>query len=1165
MKQDLIDLITSGYELGNQLVGDEVVNYNKLNRINYQVVRNLVGEFTTSKDENGVTTADSRLDDNYNDTTVALNEIFNDYNVLTDNSHAGHSIKGGQGNHAEGFHNKLWGTFASNYSHSEGYDNRIITGGHFLLGKDYANELDVQQDGYTKYTVSGYSNHIEGNMNNVLFTNSGHVEGSNNSVIKNDYTHAEGYDTLAYGRASHAEGIGSGQPTSYYFTVSDNYATSVNTINTAISDVITNAASYNNPAKNTFSEPSIYTLMASKAETLNSAIANQFMVYESRTSYIAFAPYSYSFVPNSAFGEGSHTEGIANAAFGNGSHTEGRYNTAACDFAHTEGSDNHAFGVSSHVEGGNNITGPFAVLDTTGKDITRLYSDSTFSNTTFDYWFGLYTSFSPRSGSKLVIDKASFTTDEGSSSKTFIPRTGYQYLSSVDDNYLNLYNTNNSLAGVPFYGVMPWGSNEFVEGYQHAEGFSNVAFGNLVHAEGYRNWAISDLVHIEGFNNLATYGSNKFSGTPEDTSGTGVTVQSTIGKGIHIEGQSNTVYGYGTLHIEGSNNIVDDAKLRTTHIEGYHNMVRLSGDGLHIEGYGNYSYSAANHGAHIEGYEYEYGQDYKWEYNYGTSSYGMKLYTYNTHNYYNYFNQPSIYNVKYGPTTGSDNYRHYYETVDDVDYDSYKYRISNSAVNKGAHAEGSGTAAVGIASHAEGMSYKFIRPYLNTDYVSNRVYEYYFSTTLANGSHLEGLGNFIDDYYTTSTSGYSGNHGSYTIGAHAEGILTKINQGGAASHTEGYNTEISSNTQGAHAEGISTYAAGNGSHTEGIATSATNLGAHAEGTALVRNSGAQDSNGYYTVSDSYQRRFYDTTSISFGQYDIGDLIIYNDGSGTTKTASTLLNENIATYNYDYYKDCPSYGSNGTVRAYAPGAHSEGGGTLTTGLCSHAEGICTGSNGYGSHTEGILTLSTTYGSHAEGIGTLAVGYGAHAEGIGLYCNGATGVGSHIEGKYCKANADAAHSEGIECMTAALGAHAEGYQSQCTGAYGHTEGNNCNVSAQSGHAGGSSSQANAIGSFVHGNNLQSIYSWQTIFGQYNITNSSATQLQFENIIFALGAGTAANNRKNAMEVDKAGNVAFEGDIIFAGGQSLTDIIEELRTSGGGGSSGGASYSSADMNTY
>ena len=73
MKQDLIDLITSGYELDNQLVGDEVVNYNKLNKISYQLVRNLVGEFTESKSLNGDITADSRLDDNYTENHLALN------------------------------------------------------------------------------------------------------------------------------------------------------------------------------------------------------------------------------------------------------------------------------------------------------------------------------------------------------------------------------------------------------------------------------------------------------------------------------------------------------------------------------------------------------------------------------------------------------------------------------------------------------------------------------------------------------------------------------------------------------------------------------------------------------------------------------------------------------------------------------------------------------------------------------------------------------------------------------------------------------------------------------------------------------------------------------------------------------------------------------------
>ena len=1164
MKQDLIDLITAGYELTNQLVGDEVVNYNKLNTINFQVVRNLVGEFTTSKDENGTITTDTRLNNDYTETTITLNEIFNDYSTLTSSSGKGHSIIGGQGNHAEGFHNKLWGAYASNYNHTEGYDNKVYTGGMLLLGQDFSSDAEAQTAGYTNGEMNGYGNHIEGRQNNILFANLSHVEGRSNSVIKNDCGHAEGFDTLAYGTAAHAEGTGEGRPTWDYFPVVDDYATAVSTVSTAVGNILNNASTKNNPPKNTFSDTDIYTLMSSKVENLDSAIANQFMNYESRTSYIAFAPYTYSYLPNSAFGDASHTEGVANAAFEKGSHTEGQYNTAASYFAHTEGEDNHAFGKSSHIEGGHNITGAFAILDTEGKDITRNNADSAFNDTTFDCTYCLFSYFSPRSGAKLVFDKASFTENEISNTRKFIPRTGYQYTSSIDDNYLNLNNTERSLAGVPFYGVMPWGSNDvYANGYQHAEGFQNVAFGNVTHTEGLQNWAISDLAHIEGYNNLATYGANRFMGPPSDTRGTDAGTYPTNSKGIHIEGQSNTVYGTGTLHIEGTNNIVDDNNLYTVHTEGHHHIIRQSGKGVHIEGLGNYSYSNSNDGAHIEGHEFEYGVDYKWEYLSG--SYGVREYTYATHNDYTSFNQPNLSsNVKYGPTVGKDFYRHYYATLEDGNtYDSYKYRISNVAYGKAAHAEGMGTGAIGIASHAEGMSYKFQRPYLSNSTSTIRTNEYYFSYAFSNGSHIEGLGNFINDNYPYPPIAPTSSDGKGSLGAHAEGIINKISSS-PASHAEGYNTELSGAKAG-HAEGISSYSSGTAAHAEGIATSATSLGAHAEGVALARTGGAYDSNGYYTVGDYYQPRFDVTTSLSFGQNDIGNIIIYNNTSTSiTKTVSTVLNESLPTYNYNYLKDSPNRGGSGTTRADGTGAHAEGAGTQATHTASHSEGVCTKATGVGAHSEGILTYADSYGAHTEGIGTFAYSYGAHAEGIGLMEQGAMAPASHTEGKHCIAYGEASHSEGIECQTTQSGSHAEGYQSACHGAYGHTEGNNCMVTGQSGHAGGSSSNCYAQGSFVHGNNLQSTQSWQTIFGQYNILNSASTQLQFNDLIFVLGSGTSSSNRKNAMEVDKAGNLAIEGDVIFAGGQSLSDIIEELRQSGGG-SSGGASYSSADLNTY
>ena len=1127
MKQDLIDLITSGYELDNQLVGDEVVNYNKLNKISYQLVRNLVGEFTESKSLNGDITADSRLDDNYTEKQLALNEIFNNYRTATN---GGHSIKGGQGNHSEGNHNKIWGTYSSIYNHTEGANNNLVTGGHFLYGKNYVNDVEVIADGHSTDSVEGKSNHLEGTSNYILFANYSHSEGQFTAAIKNDAGHSEGYHTLAYGRGSHAEGVGNGTPIISALSIlssSDDYGTCVNTIRTGINEVLSNKASYNNPGKNGVTPPNIYTLLASKADNLNNAIANQFIKYSSRTSYIAFDPYSKSYFPNTAFGEASHTEGCGNAAFESSTHSEGRYSTAVNLYSHAEGDENHTFGKGSHAEGGHNIAGPFAILNNEGKDITRSFSDSAISSILYNAPFTLFSSFNSdqSDGTKLVIDKFSFTE-------------------------LNLYYTEKSIAGVPFYGLVPWGSSDLDEsGYQHAEGYRNLAFGNLTHAEGYQNWAISDLVHIEGYSNLATYGASKFSGTPEDIYGAGVTRnKSTLG--IHIEGASNTVFGYGTMHIEGSSNIVADAAFPDgLHVEGYHNKAVLAGPGVHLEGYGNFSNYNTNKGAHIEGVEFEYGADYKREYNSSTSSYIAQYYGYYTYNdMYNSAPSPSI---KYGPTNDTGNSYTITKTIESSNYNITVNRLGNTATKAGAHAEGSGTAAMGIAAHAEGSSYQYERPYLYGSSSPSKYFNYYFSGTKANASHIEGAGTCI----------YDDSSGRSNVGAHAEGILTYINSSSAGSHAEGYNTQISYALAG-HAEGVSSRVSSSAGHAEGVASVASGVGAHAEGIALAINTGAQDSYGNYTVTDYTQPRFALTQSISF--WNLNDLIIYNDYNDVSKTLQTLYTENISAYNYDSEKDCPSYNYNGVVQATSPGAHAEGAGTSSAGTASHTEGVVTKAFTTGAHAEGVLTYCAGVGAHSEGIGSMAVGTAAHAEGIGLYQKGATGVASHIEGMHCIGNADAAHAEGKQCdVSGGYAGHAEGYLSRCYAPYGHAEGTNTLVTSAGGHAGGDSSNVHCTGGFAHGNHLQvSATSYQAAFGQFN--DYSTGILDPSKTIFMLGNGSAANDRSNALEVDNEGNLAIGGDIIFAGGISLTEILDEIG-SGGGGTSGGASYSSADMSTY
>ena len=105
----------------------------------------------------------------------------------------------------------------------------------------------------------------------------------------------------------------------------------------------------------------------------------------------------------------------------------------------------------------------------------------------------------------------------------------------------------------------------------------------------------------------------------------------------------------------------------------------------------------------------------------------------------------------------------------------------------GAVAEGIGTTASGLYSHAEGHD----------------------SVASGGDAHAEGLG-------TTASGQYS----------HAEGRVTKAS--GEASHAEGSSTKASG--EASHAEGVGSEAIGTCSHAEGSFTTASGTDSHAQGT-----------------------------------------------------------------------------------------------------------------------------------------------------------------------------------------------------------------------------------------------------------------------------------------------------------------------------------------------
>lgn len=266
-----------------------------------------------------------------------------------------------------------------------------------------------------------------------------------------------------------------------------------------------------------------------------------------------------------------------------------------------------------------------------------------------------------------------------------------------------------------------------------------------------------------------------------------------------------------------------------------------------------------------------------------------------------------------------------------------------------AFAEGYGSVALKVGSHAEGSS------------TASGMYAHSENKgeAIGYGSHAEGLG-ISNGYYshaegeTTETNGRS---------AHAEGNQTKALA--RAAHTEGELTEAT-NTQ-AHAEGYLTKATGKGSHAEGNGYKATD----GTKTYVIASGEGAHAEGYITRAT--------------GDYS------HSEGKNTEATKEAGHSEGINTH----ATGASSHAEGNNTTAEEGNSHAEGGSTKATGANTHAEGQGTTSSGYAAHAEGQGTLAKGGMSHAEGVSTQANGDISHSEGEGTIANGKL---QHVQGKY-----------------------------------------------------------------------------------------------------------------------------------------------------------------------
>ena len=350
--------------------------------------------------------------------------------------------------------------------------------------------------------------------------------------------------------------------------------------------------------------------------------------------------------------------------------------------------------------------------------------------------------------------------------------------------------------------------------YAHAEGTNTIASGDASHAEGQSTQATGYASHTEGQLTLAV---GRFSHAE------GANTQATV-YASHAEGQSTIASGYAS-HAEGWRTISSNTG---SHTEGW--FTSASGAYSHAEGNGpvtgtTKAYFATGVLNGVITLSSSYGNI--------TGSFLPLNYLWIDTNPYDGVTNSVIHQVVFStyiaPNTKI--------TVSDPTFNLTSPFLSGLVINAStlpstwagdkriagdfAHAEGSGSIAIGNSSHAEGFK----------------------SISFGGYSHAEG-------YETKTLRGHSHAEGRQSIAvgrySHAEGISTQAQ--GTNSHAEGDSTKAVGNSS--HAEGQQTIASGDFSHAEGKGTIAAANHSHAEGLVTQAIAGSDHSHveGWKTIA-----------------------------------------------------------------------------------------------------------------------------------------------------------------------------------------------------------------------------------------------------------------------------------------------------------------------------
>lgn len=184
-----------------------------------------------------------------------------------------------------------------------------------------------------------------------------------------------------------------------------------------------------------------------------------------------------------------------------------------------------------------------------------------------------------------------------------------------------------------------------------------------------------------------------------------------------------------------------------------------------------------------------------------------------------------------------------------------------------------------------------------------------------------------------------------------------------------------------------------------------------------------------------------------------------------------------------------------------------------------------------------TKKGLYNSTAN-ISTTAKNTIGDAAVIGGHSCVASGSSSHAEGNYATASGQYSHAEGNRTTASGGYSHAEGDWATASGFASHAEGHSTTASNYYSHAEGHSTTASGTYSHASGLNTVANHQSQTALGQYNVqeVNTSNGSISLSNnwdngldtlygankSIFVVGNGSSDNNRHNAFQVNRNGEI-------------------------------------------